>query len=259
MTETFLRYSKDQLLKIKESTTKSNQFNWIAINNIVQPANGSKTQASFIPSLVPSVFRERQKQINRPCHTGAHAYKYVPTQQRRTVNPNNLIVLPTYSSITDIGSKQLTSSFYGDHAKQKHTMGSRGAHNAHLVDPSLHVHINFKLGTRAHNVLVRETGVKPEEDVDEERHTLSRTSEVPASSEKLVSPDIGLLLQHNLRKNLKSIETKSKPKLDNNRALLPSVLYTNCRSLNEWKLNELNVLMELHHPDLKQGLIYANC
>ena len=35
-----------------------------------------------------------------------------------------------------------------------------------------------------------------------------------------------------------------------NEAVLPSLLYTNCRSLNEWKLSELAVLTEIHNPQI---------
>ena len=34
------------------------------------------------------------------------------------------------------------------------------------------------------------------------------------------------------------------------RIQLPSILYTNCRSLNTWKLAELQVYAESHHPDI---------
>ena len=50
----------------------------------------------------------------------------------------------------------------------------------------------------------------------------------------------------------KCINTPSKHQQrgKNVNALLPSLLYTNCRSLNEWKLSELAVLAELHHPQI---------
>ena len=35
-----------------------------------------------------------------------------------------------------------------------------------------------------------------------------------------------------------------------NEAVLPSLLYTNCRSVNEWKLAELAVLVEINQPQI---------
>ena len=36
----------------------------------------------------------------------------------------------------------------------------------------------------------------------------------------------------------------------NQPAFLPTILYTNCRSLTQWKLEELAIYAELHKPDL---------
>ena len=41
----------------------------------------------------------------------------------------------------------------------------------------------------------------------------------------------------------------------NQPAFLPTILYTNCRSLTQWKLEELAIYAELHKPDLKPDLI----
>ena len=38
-------------------------------------------------------------------------------------------------------------------------------------------------------------------------------------------------------------------KLRGKLSALPTILYTNCRSLSQWKLEELNAYSELHQPD----------
>jgi hypothetical protein len=47
---------------------------------------------------------------------------------------------------------------------------------------------------------------------------------------------------------IKSLDTITSK--DQSKAQLPSLLYTNCRSLNEWKLNELDVIANTYHPTI---------
>jgi hypothetical protein len=53
-----------------------------------------------------------------------------------------------------------------------------------------------------------------------------------------------------MRESVLTCIPKKKPTKSDNYAALPSILYTNCRSLNEWKLNELAVVVEAHQPTL---------
>ena len=62
-------------------------------------------------------------------------------------------------------------------------------------------------------------------------------------------------LHHHIRtSNQQRLPSKLTPILRSNHnkrgALLPCMLYTNCRSLNTWKLSELEVSTKLHSPDL---------
>ena len=45
-----------------------------------------------------------------------------------------------------------------------------------------------------------------------------------------------------------SSRTESRPRRPPTK--LPSILYTNCRSLTQWKLEELSVYVKIHQPDL---------
>lgn len=239
MSTVSLKYSREQLLKIRDSVVKSDQYNWKAIDNIIHPSNNQNPQARLIPSLVPSVYSARQEKNNRVTRP------YLP--HRTAVNTNNLIEIPTYSSITEI-KRKLSPPDKSSHGEQRYNMGSRGAHNAHLVDPGLHDYM-LGLDPRAHNALGREPAVWQEEAVDAERHMIGRTSEVPASSEKLVSPDTGSETRktpphHNL---IRISTSQTKPSARNYH---PGIILTNCQSITMDKLDELRLIMEEKTPQI---------
>lgn len=215
MSKVFLRYSREQLLKIRDSVVKSDQYNWNAIDNITHPSNRQNPQAKLIPSLVPPVYKGRQEHNNRTIR---------PYQPHRTaVNTNNLIEIPTYSSITEIN--RLSSLDKCSHGDQRYIMGSRGAHNAHLVNPSSHDYI-LGLDPRAHNALGREPAVWQEEAVD----TGFQARETPP------------------HRNFIRISTSqpNQPAKDQH----PGMILTNCQSITMDKLDELRLIMEEKTPQI---------
>ena len=50
--------------------------------------------------------------------------------------------------------------------------------------------------------------------------------------------------------DLRHFKSSGGQKLNTNQAYLPKVFYTNCRSLNQWKLDELKVLTEINKPNV---------
>ena len=50
--------------------------------------------------------------------------------------------------------------------------------------------------------------------------------------------------------NLGHFKPSGEQKLNTNQAYLPKVFYTNCRSLNQWKLEELKALTEINKPNV---------
>ena len=63
--------------------------------------------------------------------------------------------------------------------------------------------------------------------------------------------------------DLRHFKSSGGQKLNTKQAYLPKVFYTNCRSLNQWKLDELKVLTEINKPNFicpteKHGWIITN-
>ena len=248
------RYSREELLKIRTNTLSlSKPQDWHIIDGLL-PSNNRETQARL---YTPGTKTAKYKQKAIPTLIRPRLHNHTKNWRNRGYSRDNLITIPTYSSITALTSNtHRAKNLHSKCTTGQHKQGSRAAHNAGLVDPGP-IHPFRFLDTEAHNASVRTTAFGQEEDVEVRAHKTGAASGARASPGKLAAPAAGYKAtgrstRSSSANNLIQVPTlnSKQQRGDKNPSMTPTILYTNCRSLNRWKLEELANMTELHQPGI---------